>query len=216
MDYAKGFLAALIGLCAVTPAVADAQTSGLPACEVHYWPAQHTGAAVDALVGPGLLDELLGAGKPLPETAERMRKILSPEAQLAFLDQVDFSGLLGGASPTFYLESGGPDAFSLKKSSPALLSPRADCYVEVIVGGLSLNVHKLYGATVSLAAVVRVYGRDSMPKVAILTGGGTKIDKGARKVARSTDDLTADIQRSFIADLREIVGQVAKRISKSS
>src|SRR5689334_12976810 len=116
MDYAKGCLAALIGLCAFIPAVADAQTSERPVCEVHYWPAQHTGAAVDALVGPGLLDELLGAGKPLPETAERMRKILSPEAQLGFLKQVDLSGLLGDASPTFHLESGGPDAFSLKKS----------------------------------------------------------------------------------------------------
>lgn len=216
MNYARCWLSTLIGLCAVAPAIADAQTSGSRVCEVHYWPAQHTGAAVDALVGPGLLDDLLGAGKLLPETAERMRKILSPEAQLGFLKQVDFSGMVGDASPTFYLESGGPDAFSLKKISPALLSPRADCYVEVIVGSLSLNVHKLYGVTVSLAAVVRVYGKDTMPKVAVLTGGGTKIDRGARKVSRSTEDLTADIQRSFIADLRDVVGQVAKKISKSS
>ena len=216
MGYAKGLLAALIGFCAVAPAVADAQTSGRPACEIHYWPAQHTGAAVDALVGPGLLDDLLGAGKPLPETAERMRNILSPEAQLGFLKQVDFSGLLGDAVPTFYLESGAPDAFLLKKQSPALLSSRADCYIEVIVGAVSLNAHKIYGVTVSLGAVVRVYGKDIMPKVAVLTGGGTKIDRGARKVSRSADDLTGDIQRSFIADLRDVVGQVAKKISKSS
>lgn len=216
MNYARGWLATLIGLCAVAPTMADAQTSGPHVCEVHYWPAQHTGAAVDSLIGPGLLDEVLGAGKRLPETAEKLRNVLNPEAQLGFLKQVDFSSLLGGASPTFYLENGGPDAFLLKKQSPALVSPRGDCYVEVIVGGVSLNLHKIYGVTISLAAVVRVYGRDTMPKVSILTAGGTKIDKGMSKVSRSADDLAADMQRSFLADLRKVVAQVAKRVAKSS
>jgi hypothetical protein len=203
------------GCCAAVPAIAGVQTAAPRDCEVHYWPARNMGAAVDRLVGPGLIDDLLGAGKHLPATTEKLRESLTPEAQFALLKQVDFTGLLGSAPPAFHLETGDVQPFALKKKSLALLSPRADCYVEIMAGGISLNVHKIYGVTVSSAVVVRVYGRDPMPKVAVLTGGGTKIAKGMSKVSHSADDLATEMQRSFLNDLRDVVGYVAKVAAKS-
>ena len=179
-------------------------------CSIHFWPAANMRAVVDSLVGPGLIDDLTGAG-PLPEATENLRSSLSPKAQFDMLKSLDFAPLIHTARASFSLESEMDNPFSLKKKSPPLRAPETKCYIEIIMAGVSINSNEIYGAIMNSVVIVRVYSGSLNPDVAFFTGAAYKFHNAKGKIRHSSGELTGEMKFAFQENLKKIVDYAASR-----
>lgn len=184
--------------------------AGEESCSIHFWPAADMRAAVDSLVGGGLIDSLAGVG-PLPEATATLRSSLDPKSQFEILQSLDFAPVIRDAKPAFVLETELSKPLSLKKKSPPLTKPETNCYIEVIMVATAISSHMIYGVTLNSALIVRIYHGSPVPDLAIMTAGGTKIDKGKSKIRHSSIEMAGDLKLAFQANLKQAMDYVASR-----
>lgn len=210
----RNICAVIFGVvAAAAPNCAFAQASpptSAEICSIHFWPAANMRAAVDSLVGGGLIDSLAGVG-PLPEATEVLRSSLDQKSQFEILQSLDFTTVIRDAKPVFFLETELDNPFSLKKKSPPLTKPETNCYIEIIMAGAALNAHMIYGVALNSAVIVRIYRHGPVPDIAILTGSGVKIDKGKSRMRHSVAEMRDDLRAAFQKDLQKVLDYVASR-----
>ena len=165
-------------------------------------------AAVESLVGGGLIDSLAGVG-PLPEATEALRSSLDPNSQFEILKSLDFAPVIHDAKPVFFLEPELIKPMSLKKKSAPLTKPETSCYMEIIMTGTVIDAHMIYGVSLNSGLIVRVYRSAPMPVLAVLSGAGTKIDKGKSKIRHSAAEMVGDLKLAFRHNLEQVLGYVA-------
>lgn len=181
-------------------------------CSIHFWPAANMRAAVDSLVGGGLIDNLAGTG-PLAEATETLRSSLDPKSQFDILRSLDFTSLIHTAKASFVLEPELSNPFSLKKKSPPLTTPETKCYIEIIMAGVSINSHAIYGVAMNSAIIMRIYSGKPYPDLAFLTGAGMKVDKAKAKIRHSSGELTGAMRLAFQTNLTKVVDYAASKRS---
>jgi hypothetical protein len=218
-------LAAAAVLAVAVPAVASAQdaapdaaqaatpdytpsTKGLlpevaaDGCELHLWPAERMNSMTSGLLGPGLLNSAINAGKDA-NNKTLMASALDSPSQLDALQDVDLRGLLGFTPGTTIIRHETPlERKTMNKVKTRRADSTSKCYSELIVADVFYQKAMIYGRSLRTLFMVRKFGNDQKIDAEYKAWGGNGLSlfppKEGEDAVAALDELVSVYKANFV------------------
>ncbi|NJM51877.1 MAG: hypothetical protein HC843_14245 [Sphingomonadales bacterium] len=196
-------IAKILGAIAVATAItvppAIAQESA--PCELHIWPAERMNSVTTGLLGGGLLDAALHAGKDASNKASLASALDSP-SQLDALKSLDLKQLLMLKPDTILVTHDTPlERKTMNKVKTRRSDSSAACYSELIVADVFYQKAAIYGRSLRTLFMVRDFGNDQKIDFEYKAWGGNGLKlfpakEGEDQIA-ALDELVTVFKKNF-------------------
>jgi hypothetical protein len=155
MKFTTRFTIALAA-CALPAMPAFAQSN----CELHVWPAERMNSMTQGLLGGGLLDAALHAGRDASNRSQMASALDSP-SQLDALQSLNLVQELGLPAGTSIIRHEAPlERHTMNSIKTRRSGSTASCYYELITADVLYMRSTLYGRSLRTLFMVRDFGND--------------------------------------------------------
>lgn len=202
----KMTLTLMAGFASLAAANASAQDAAAPAaapsgCELHIWPAERMSSMTTGLLGGGLLDAALHAGKDASNKAQLASALDSP-SQLDALQAMDLSTLIKLQPGTKIVRHEQPlERKTMNKVKTRRSDSQVPCYSELIVADVFYQKAAIYGRSLRTLFMLRKF--DQGQKIAYeykaWGGNGLKLfpPKEGEDAIAALDELVTVFKKNF-------------------
>jgi len=195
-------MAGLASLAAANAYAQDAAPAAAPSgCELHIWPAERMSSMTTGLLGGGLLDAALHAGKDASNKAQLASALDSP-SQLDALEAMDLSTLITLQPGTKIVRHEQPlERKTMNKVKTRRSDSQAPCYSELIVADVFYQKAAIYGRSLRTLFMLRKF--DHSQKIAYeykaWGGNGLKLfpPKEGEDAIAALDELVSVFKKNF-------------------
>jgi len=199
-------LLAALALTGVLPIVTEHPQATPTKCELHIWPAaQLSGLAfrLGVIRGRATEGQIVGA----------MDDLLSPEAQLAALREVDFSRELRVPADTVRIEHAEPlDAKTANKIKTRRSDSTSNCYYELIMVEHYLTEDIVWGDRFGSIFIFRSFGDKAVAQQSQKGTGGNKLKVFTQAESARTADtpqiVAAAVRGNFLEYAKNARGRM--------
>lgn len=188
-------------LAAISAAPALAQTPATATCELHIWPAERMASMTTGLLGGGLLDAAIHAGRDASNRASLASALDSP-SQLDALQSLDLSNLIMLKPGTVIVRHEIP---LVRKTMNKIVTRRSEskatCYSELIVADVFYQKAAIYGRSLKTLFMIRDFGDDQKIDFEYKAWGGNGLKlfppKEGEDAVAALDELVGVFKRNF-------------------
>jgi len=196
----------IAGFASLAAASANAQDAAPAAaapsgCELHIWPAERMSSMTTGLLGGGLLDAALHAGKDASNKAQLASALDSP-SQLDALQSMDLATLIKLQPGTTIVRHEQPlERKTMNKVKTRRSDSHAACYSELIVADVFYQKAAIYGRSLRTLFMLRKF--DQGQKIAYeykaWGGNGLKLfpPKEGEDAVAALDELVSVFKKNF-------------------
>lgn len=188
------------GLVLLLSGSAAARPQAAP-CELHVWPAERMNSSSTGLLGGGLLDAALHAGRDASNKAQMASALDSP-SQIDALQSLDLVGLLKLQPGTLIVRHEQPlERKTMNKVKSRRSDSQAACYSELIVADVLYQKSTFYGRSLKTLFMLRDFGNDQTIDFEYKAWGGNGLKlfppkEGEDSIA-ALDELVGVFKRNF-------------------
>ncbi|MET0923665.1 MAG: hypothetical protein ABWY47_11050 [Xanthobacteraceae bacterium] len=188
------------GLVLLLSGSAAARPQAAP-CELHVWPAERMNSSSTGLLGGGLLDAALHAGRDASNKAQMASALDSP-SQIDALQSLDLVGLLKLQPGTLIVRHEQPlERKTMNKVKSRRSDSQAACYSELIVADVLYQKSTFYGRSLKTLFMLRDFGNDQSIDFEYKAWGGNGLKlfppkEGEDSIA-ALDELVGVFKRNF-------------------
>ncbi|MFC4291937.1 hypothetical protein ACFOWX_05855 [Sphingorhabdus arenilitoris] len=170
-------------------------------CELHIWPAERMTSVTTGLLGGGLLDAALHAGKDASNKASLASALDSP-TQLDALQSLDLKTLLKLKPDTVFVTHETPlERKTMNKIKTRRSDSQATCYSELIVADVFYQKAAIYGRSLRTLFMVRDFGNDQKIDFEYKAWGGNGLKlfppKEGEDAVAALDELGIVFKKNF-------------------
>lgn len=187
-------------LAAQTPAPAPAATGAAP-CELHLWPAERMRSTTTGLLGGGLLDVAMHAGRDASNRSQMASALDSP-SQLDALQSLNLVAELGLPEGTTIVRHEAPlDRHTMNSIKTRRSDSAARCYYELHTADVFYMKSTLAGRSLRTLFMLRAFGDDQRIDFEYKAWGGNGLEhfppREGEDVTVAINELVDVFKRNF-------------------
>jgi hypothetical protein len=170
-------------------------------CELHMWPAERMTSLTSGLLGPGLLNSAINAGKDANNKTLLASALDSP-SQLDALQELDLRSMLNLTPGTTIIRHETPlERKTMNKVKERRADSTSKCYSELIVADVFYQKAAIYGRSLRTLFMVRQFGNDQTIDKEYKAWGGNGLSlfppKEGEDAVAALDELVGVYQANF-------------------
>jgi hypothetical protein len=170
-------------------------------CELHMWPAERMNSMTSGLLGPGLLNSAINAGKDA-NNKTLMASALDSPSQLDALQELDLRTLLNLTPGTTIIRHESPlERKTMNKVKTRRSDSASRCYSELIVADVLYQKAPIYGRSLQTLFMLRNFGNDQKIDFEYKAWGGNGLKlfppKEGEDAIAALDELVGVYQANF-------------------
>lgn len=170
-------------------------------CELHVWPAQRMNSMTTGLLGGGLLDSALHAGRDASNRSQMASALDSP-SQLDALQSLNLVQELGLPAGTTIIRHEEPlDRHTMNSIKTRRAESSAQCYYELITADVMYMKRAIYGRSLRTLFMVRGFGNDQRIDFEYKAWGGNGLShfppREGEDVTVAINELVDVFKRNF-------------------
>lgn len=203
LKYAIGTCVAASIFAAGNAAAQDVESpsAAIVPCELHVWPAERMNSITTGLLGGGLLDAALHAGKDASNKAQMASALDSP-SQLDALQSLDLLTMLQLKPGTVIVRHEQPlERKTMNKVKTRRSDSSASCYSELITADVFYQKAAIYGRSLRTLFMVREFGDDQKIDFEYKAWGGNGLSlfpaKEGEDATAAIDELVTVFKKNF-------------------
>lgn len=193
--------------CALPAAPAFAQD----ACELHVWPAERMNSMTQGLLGGGLLDAAIHAGRDASNRSQMATALDSP-TQLDALQSLNLLQELGLPAGTRIIRHEAPlERHTMNRIKTRRSDSTAQCYYELITADVLYTRSTIYGRSLRTLFMVRDFGNDQRIDFEYKAWGGNGLSHFPPREGEDVDVAMNELVEVFKRNFQEYANNQRNR-----
>ena len=186
-----------LAACALPAAPAFAQDN----CELHVWPAERMNSMTTGLLGGGLIDAAIHAGRDASNRSQ-MASALDSQSQLDTLQSLNLIQELGLPAGTNIIRHEAPlERHTMNRIKTRRSDSTAQCYYELITADVLYMRSMVYGRSLRTLFMIRDFGNDQRIDFEYKAWGGNGLShfppREGEDVTVAINELVDVFKRNF-------------------